>query len=139
MTSKRFIVGYVIVVVLIGAASIYAAATVDKADKSIVSVVSPDGKFKAVKTTLARGGASPFCVESIAVLLSVYPDDFDEHKSAYEVYAGPCAASGATPGIKWLSSTSLQIASAAPADGKAARRKPLDISKTVKVTFVPQP
>ena len=74
------------------AASIYFAATVDKADKSISAVASPDGKYKAVRLTVSGDRPAPFCVDTISIFLSVYPDSFAASESNYEVYAAPCAA-----------------------------------------------
>jgi hypothetical protein len=139
MKSKTFIIGFGVVVALIAVVSIYMAATVERADKTIVTAPSPDGRFKAVRTTLARGGASPFCFDNIALLPAIYPDDFDEHKNAYEIYAAPCGrfASGApSPKVEWLSASALQITYAAAPDAKPPRTKDLDITKTVTVTFV---
>jgi hypothetical protein len=143
--SKPFIIGFVVVVLAIAAVSLYFSGTVERASKSLVAVVSPDGKFKAVKLTIARGGVSPFCYDNIVVLLTVYPDDFDENRKAYEVYAAPCGRffdGTSSPKIEWLSNTSLQI-TVAPrspsADAKAVRKKNIDISKSVHVTFVERP
>jgi hypothetical protein len=143
--SKPFIIGFVIVVIAIAAVSMYISATVERANKSLVAVVSPDGRFKAVKLTIARGGASPFCYDNIVVLLAVYPDDFDENRKAYEVYAAPCGrfSDGTlSPTIEWLSSASLRITFAphpASADAKTIRMKNIDVSKSVHVTFVERP
>lgn len=143
--SRPFIIGFVLVVLAIAAVSIYFSRTVERASKSLVAVVSPDGKFKAVKLTIARGGASPFCYDNIVVLLTVYPDNFDENRKAYEIYAAPCGSfSDGTPSpkIDWLSNTSLQITAAphsALSDPKTIRRKKIDISKSVHVTFVERP
>jgi hypothetical protein len=139
MKSKTFIIGFGAVVAVIAGVSIYMAATVERADKKIVTAVSPDSRFKAVRTTLARGGASPFCFDTIAVLPAIYPDDFDEHKNAYEVYFAPCGrfADGApSPKVEWLSASALQITYAAAPAAKPVRTKDLDITKTVQVTFV---
>ena len=141
MKAKPFIIGFFAVVALIAAWSIYVAATVDRAQKTIDAVLSPDGKFKAVRTTLSAGGAVPFCVDNIAVRLSIYPDDFDEHKNLYEVYNAPCGRAGGrtvSPKLEWLSATALQIAVAphTAADAKSIRMKDADISNTVHVTVV---
>ena len=141
MKAKPFIIGFFAVVALIAAWSIYVAATVDRAQKTIDAVLSPDGKFKAVRTTLSAGGAVPFCVDNIAVRLSIYPDDFDEHKNLYEVYNAPCgrvAGRIVPPTLEWLSATALQIvvASRRGADAKSIRMKDADISNTVHVTVV---
>ena len=110
--------------------------------KTVDAVISPDGKFKAVRVTLAAGGAAPFCVDNVAVRLAIYPDDFDEHKNVYEVYAAPCGRVGGRvvpPRLEWLSATALQIAvapRAASADAKNIRTKDIDASKSVHVTVV---
>jgi hypothetical protein len=105
-------------------------------------VTSPDGRYKAVRVTLARGGAAPFCVDSISIFLSVYPDNFAENDKTYEVYAAPCAAPAkraGLPRVDWLSNTAAQITytPGSPAAGaKPPRMKPLDASHFVHVTFV---
>jgi hypothetical protein len=139
MKSKPFIAGFGMVIAIIAAVSVYMAATVERADQTIVTAVSPDGRFKAVRTTLERGGASPFCFDTIALLPAIYPDDFDEHKAAYEIYAAPCGhfAGGApSPKAEWLSPSALQITYAAPPNAKPPRSKDRDITKTVQVTLV---
>jgi hypothetical protein len=136
--AKPFIVGFLAVVAVIAAVSIYFSATVDKAVKSVSVVVSPDGKYKAVKVTLASGGASPFCFDSIAVVFAAYPDSFAERDKAYEVYSGPCgrfATGEPVPKIEWLSNTALQISYAAVPNTKAPRTKNIDVTKTVHITF----
>ena len=40
----------------------------------------PTGKYKAVRVSLARGGAKPFCFDTISIFLSVYPDSFAEQR-----------------------------------------------------------
>ena len=72
--------------------SIYLAATTQRADKSIVAVASPDGKYKAVRLTVSGDKPVPFCVDTIAIFLSIYPDSFVASEGSYEVYAAPCAA-----------------------------------------------
>jgi hypothetical protein len=143
MNSKRFIIGFLVVVALIGAVSIYVSMTTERAVQSITAVTSPDKKLKAVKTTLSNGGAAPFCFDTIVVLPTIYPDDFHENRDAYEVYAAPCGrfADGTpSPQIEWLSATSLRITSAPhPAGAKNVRMKDIDITKTVQVTFVVRP
>jgi hypothetical protein len=139
MKSKPFIAGFGVVIVIIAAISIYMAATVERADTTIVTAVSPDRRFKVVRTTLERGGTSPFCFDTIALLPAIYPDDFDEHKNAYEVYAAPCGhfAGGApSPTFEWLSPLALQITYAALPNAKPPRSKDRDITGTVQVTFV---
>jgi hypothetical protein len=134
--AKPFIVGFFAVVALLGAASVYLAVTVEPAEKSITAVAAPDAKFKAVKITLTRGGNPPFCLDSIAVILGVYPDDFAERDKAYEVYVAPCAADRAPPKIEWLSNTALQIGYAKSSAAKPPKLKNADVTRAVHVTFV---
>jgi hypothetical protein len=137
--AKPFIIGFFAVVALLGAASVYMAITVEPAQKSIAAVAAPDNKFKAVKITLTRGGNPPFCVDSIAVILGVYPDAFAERDKAYEVYAAPCGRFGdgaPSPKIEWLSDTALQISYAKNPSAKPPKLKDADLTKAVHVTFV---
>ena len=140
MKAKPFIIGFLAVVAVLAAVSVYFSATVDKADKSVTALASPDGKFKAVKVTLVAGGAAPFCFDSVSVMLAAYPDEFAQREKAYEVYAAPCGsfANGEpSPKIEWLSASALQITYAAAApDAKTARTKNIDVTKSVHVTFV---
>jgi hypothetical protein len=140
--AKPFLLGFFVVVVAIAAVSIYVNETVDKTDKTVTAVVSPDGKYKAVRETIARGGKEPFCFDTISIFLSVYPDSFAESDKAYEVFAAACAElarRAALPKIEWLSGRSVQItyaASAAASDAMKMRTKQLDASKFVHLTFV---
>ena len=140
--AKPFIVGFLAVVAVVAAVSVYVSVTVDKPDKSVTAFVSPDGKFKAVKLTMARGGSSPFCFDSISIILGVYPDNFAERDKAYEVYSAPCGsfANGEkSPKIEWLSNSGLQITYAVNSAGLSAKQpslKSIDVTKTVHVTFV---
>jgi hypothetical protein len=124
------------------AVSIYVSATIDKAQKTVTAVPSPDGKYKAVRALLAHGGAAPFCFDTIAIFLSVYPDNFAEQESkSYEVYWAPCAtpAKRATlPKIEWLSNSAVRITTApdlTAADAKTPRMKTIDASRFVSVSF----
>jgi hypothetical protein len=138
--ARPFLIGFFVLVAAFAAASFYFSATIDKPERTRTALVSPDGKFKAVAVTLAGGGAQPFCLNSVSVLLAVYPDEFAEREKAYEVYAAPCAAfatGDVSPKLEWLSGTALQIAHAAYAAGaKAPRFKTIDVTKSVHVTFV---
>ncbi len=142
MKAKPFFIVFFAVAVLLGALSFYMGATIEKADKAVTSVVSPDNKFRAVRITLSGGEPSPFCFDSVSVLLAVYPDGFAERNKAYEVFSGPCDTPekrATSPKIEWLSNTALQITYAAKAEGfneKKAVKKHLDVTKTVRVTFV---
>jgi hypothetical protein len=135
--AKPFIVGFLAVVAVVAAVSIYFSVTVDKAVKSIAVVVSPDGKYKAVKVTFAGGGPSPFCFDSISVVFAAYPDNFSERDKAYEIYSGPCGSFAdrePSPKIEWLSATALQI-SYANNPAKKPKLKDIDVTKIVHVTF----
>jgi hypothetical protein len=136
MKSKTFIVGFLAIVAVLAGASLYFSAMVDRADKKTTSFVAPDGKFKAVKITVASGGASPFCFDSVSVLLAVYPDEFALREKAYEIYAAPCASFASrepSPKIEWLSGTGLQITAVPSAK---ARSKNIDVTKSVHVTVL---
>jgi hypothetical protein len=142
VTGKPLIIGFLAVVAVLAAVSVYFSATVDKPDKSVAIVVSPDGKYKAVKVTMAGGGTTPYCFDSIAIILGSYPDDFVELDKAYEIYSGPCgnfANREPSPKIEWLSGTALQITFSTHStalNAKTARRKNIDVTKSVHVTFV---
>ena len=143
MRAKPFLIGFIATIAGVAAVSFYISATIDKADKSVTAVASPDGKYKAVRVSLAGGGAAPFCFDTISVFLSVYPDNFAERESKYyEVYGALCAAPAkraGLPTIEWLSNSSVRITYApdmAAADAKTPRLKTIDASKFVHVTFV---
>ena len=112
MKSKPFIVGFLLVVAAIAAFSVYLSTIVERTETSFTDLLSPDTKMKAVKLTLSGGGRSPFCLDSISVMLAAYPDEFAESRKEYEVYSAPCStfANGEpSPKIEWLSVTELQI------------------------------
>ena len=90
MSAKPLIIGFFAVLAGIAAISVYFSATVDKPDKSVSVLLSPDGQYKAVKVTMAGGGTSPYCFDSISVVLAAYPDSFAERDKAYEIYSAPC-------------------------------------------------
>ena len=140
MKSKPFIVGFLIVVAAIAIFSIYLSTIVDRTETSLSDVLSPDKKMKAVKLTLSGGGRSPFCLDSISVMLAAYPDEFAESRKEYEVYSAPCgrpADGEPLPKIEWRSSTALQISYAASA-AKKLKMKDRDVTKSVLVTFIAQ-
>jgi hypothetical protein len=140
--SKRFIIGFIAVIVVATAVSIYVSATVDKVDKTFTAFVSPDGRYKAVRLSLARGGKSPLCFESISIFLSVYPDSFAESEKAYQVYASPCATPANPadpPQVEWLSNTALRITYTPAPDGfdvSNLRRRMVDASEYVRISYV---
>jgi hypothetical protein len=140
--GKPLIIGLLAVVAVLAAVSIYISATVDKPEKFVSALASPDGKYKAVKLTLVAGGSSSFCFDSIAIILAAYPDNFAERDKAYEIYAGPCGSFAnrePSPKLEWLSGSALQITYAVNTVGAGARKvnlKNIDVTKTVRVTFV---
>jgi len=140
--AKQFVIGLLAVMAGAAAVSIYISAAIDKIDTAVTAMASPDGRYKAVRVTLSRGGTVPFCADSISIFLSVYPDNFAVSAKTYEVYSVPCAAPAmraALPKVEWLSNTAVQItcAAASPAAGaKPPRMEPLDASHFVHVTFV---
>lgn len=143
MKAKPFLIGFLCLMVAFVAGSIYLAATVDRADKSVAAVPSPDGKYKAVRVTISGDKPVSFCVDTIAIFLSVYPDSFAVSDKSYEIYSAPCAAPekrAALPRVEWLSNTIVRITyPALPADaGKKPRMKEHDASRFVTVAYVAQ-
>jgi hypothetical protein len=139
--AKPFIVGFFAVVAVLAAVSVYIGATVDKADKSVAVFAAPDGKYKAVKVTMAGGGKAPFCFDSVSIVLGVYPDEIAENRKEYEIYSGACGvfANGEkAPKIDWLSNAALQI-SYPNNPAKKPKLKDIDVTKTVHVTFLSLP
>jgi hypothetical protein len=139
--AKPFLIGFLAVMACLLAASIYIAATVNKADKSISAVASPDGKYKAVRLRVSGDRPAPFCVDTIAIFLSVYPDGFVASESNYEVYAAPCAPPTKRkdlPKIEWLSDNAVRITYAPGAGKLKPRMKDHDASLFVRVAFVKQ-
>ena len=119
--------------------SIYLAMTTERAEKSVVSVPAPDGKYKAVRLRVAGDKPEPFCVDTIAVYLSVYPDSFAASERNYEVYGGACPAKDkrdALPKIEWTDNNSLRITYAVGDQGKPPRLKDKDASLFVDITWV---
>jgi hypothetical protein len=142
VSAKPLIIGFFAVLAGIAAISVYFSATVDKPDKSVSALLSPDGKYKAVKVTMAGGGTSPYCFDSISVVLAAYPDNFAERDKAYEIYSAPCggfADHEKSPKIEWVANAGLQITYAinlSALDAKKLSMKNIDVTKTVRVTFV---
>jgi hypothetical protein len=139
--AKPVLIGFLAAMACLVAASIYIAATVEKADKTMTAVVSPDGKYKAVRLTISGNKPVPFCVDTIAIFLSIYPDSFVASESNYEVYAAACAPAAGRkdlPKIEWLSDRAVQIAYAPGSDKPEPRLKDRDASLFVHVTFVKQ-
>lgn len=141
MKAKPFFVLFFAVALGLGVLSLYMYLTIERADKTITEVVSPDNKFKAVRITLAGGEPKPFCFDSISVLLAVYPEGFAERNKAYEVFSGPCDVAEkrkTSPKIEWVTPRTLKITYSPETPGfneKKAVKKHLDVTKSVKVTF----
>jgi len=135
--AKTFVIGFVAVLVCVAAASVYFNLTATRPEKSVTSVASADGRYKAVRVSLARGAA---CFDTISVYLSVYPDSFAEREKTYRVYAGPCAPKperADLPKMQWQSDTALRITyPSAPAAKRTM--KEIDASHFVHVTYVAQ-
>jgi hypothetical protein len=134
VNAKRFVIGFIAVIVCVAAVSVYMNLTATGPEKSVTSVASPDGRYKAVRVSLARGAT---CFDRIAVYLSVYPDSFAETEKTYLVYSGPCAPKSERaelPKMRWLSNTALQI-TYAPAPAAKRTMKTVDASNFVRVTF----
>jgi len=140
--AKPLIIGFLAVLTGIAVISVYFSATVDKPDKSVSALASPDGKYKAIKVTMAGGGVSPYCFDSISIVLAAYPDNFAQRDKAYEIYSAPCgrfADHEKSPKIEWVASAGLQITYAINSfalDAKKLSMKNIDVTKTVHVTFV---
>ncbi len=143
MKAKPFLIGFLAAMAVVVAVSLYVSVTIPKADKSVTAVASPDGKYKAVRVSIAGSGAAPFCFDTISIFLSVYPDNFAEQESkTYEVFGAPCAMPAkraVLPKIEWLSNSQVRITTApdpAAPDAKPPRMKALDASRFVHVDFV---
>lgn len=140
MKAKPFLIGLLCVMLALVAGSIYLAATTDRADKALNAVASPDGKYKAVRLTVSNDTPVNFCVDTIAIFLSIYPDSFVASDSNYEVYSGPCAAPAkraALPKIEWTANNKVTITYAPePGAGKPPRLKERDMSLFVDIGYV---
>lgn len=139
MKAKPVLIGFLCVVVLIGGASVYLASTVDRAEKTVVAVAAPGGKYKAVRVAFSNGGETPFCFDTISIFLTVYPDSFAVSDKSYEIYGAPCATPdrrAALPKMEWLSDKALRVTYAPGHDRQTPRLKTHDASRFVDVTFV---
>jgi hypothetical protein len=139
--TKPFLIGLIAAMVAMLAASLYLSFIVVRTEKAVVSVKSPDGRYKAVLASLTRADDKAFCVDSIAVFLSVYPDSFVESDKVYEIYSAPCATiTGRVPPpqMAWVSNTQLRVTYSPPPapDRPKVQTKPLDASKYVHVEYV---
>ncbi|MBS0249022.1 MAG: hypothetical protein JSR61_20600 [Proteobacteria bacterium] len=139
MKTKTVILIFLGLLVAMTAGSVYLALTTERAQKSIVSVPAPDGKYKAVRLRVSGTRPEPYCVDSIAVYLSVYPDSFAASERNYEVYGGVCPPAGkrdALPKIEWTGNNSLRITYAVSDPAKPPRLKAKDASLFVDITGV---
>ncbi len=141
MKSKPFIIVVLFGMALVVAGSIYLAATTERAHKALVAVAAPNGKYKAVRLMVSGDQPAPFCVDTIAIFLSIYPDSFVASEGNYEVYSGPCAAPdkrAALPKIEWTDNNSVRItyAPASDASSKPPRLKDHDASLFVDIQYV---
>ena len=142
MRSKPFLIAFFVFIAVFAGISFYYVAMVGRPVRTISAILSPDGKYKAVKVTMSHAGMTPYCFDSVSIILSAYPDDFGERDKRYEMFAAACAkfADGETsPKIEWLSPTALQITHAVNAAGPTSAKQvmnDIDVTKTVHVTFV---
>jgi hypothetical protein len=142
LKTKAVLIVFLCAMLAMVGGSIYLAATTQRADKSLVAVASPDGKYKAVRLTVYGEKPEPFCVDTIAIFLSIYPDSFVASESNYGVYAAPCAAPDkrtTLPKIEWTSNKAVRVTYApAPDAEKPPRLKTRDASLFVDIAYVKQ-
>jgi hypothetical protein len=137
--TKTVILIFIGLLVAMTAGSIYLALTTERAQKSVVAVPAPDGKYKAVRLRVSGSKPEPYCVDTIAVYLSIYPDSFAASERNYEVYGGVCSPSGqadALPKIEWIDNNSLRITYAVADPAKPPRLKDKDASLFVDIQWV---
>jgi len=136
--AKSVLLTFLALGVLMIGITIYYAATTDRAQRDIDTVVAPDGRYKAVHMRVHGDKPEPFCVDTIAIYLALYPESFVSSKRAYEVYGGPCATpSGDAPApkIEWTGNKTVRITYAAPAD-RPPRMREKDASLFVDIEWV---
>lgn len=137
MKAKPVLLTFFVLAVLMIGGSIYYAATTERAQKSLVAVAAPDGKYKAVRLRVFGDNPVPFCVDTIAIFLTVYPDSFVASERNYEVYGAPCAAPGkrdALPKMEWTGNRSIRITYAA--GDKPPRIRQKDASLFIDIEWV---
>ncbi|RDV03847.1 hypothetical protein [Undibacter mobilis] len=138
MKPKFVLLTFFALGVLMIGITIYYAATIDRAQRDIDTVVAPDGRYKAVHMRVYGDKPEPFCVDTIAIYLALYPESFVSSKRAYEVYGAPCAAPdkrAALPKIEWTSNKSVRITYATAGD-KPPRKRDKDASLFVDIAWV---
>ena len=142
MKSKILIIGLAVAVALAAAVSVYMSRTIDPVEKSLTAVAAPGGRYKAVVFRLTQGGDAPFCYESVSIYLAIYPDNFAESEKGYQVYWSPCAVpakAADAPTVKWLANDAAEVTytpGPPPKDASKLRRRVVDASQSIKVTYV---
>ncbi len=142
MNARVLVAGLVAIAVLTVAASQYFRSAVAPFDKAFSSALSPDGRFKAVRLVVTRQSPPAYCDASVSIYLAAYPNSFAETEKGYVVYAAPCptpADPATLPQVQWLANDALQITytpGPPAADASKLRRRVLDASRTVKVSYV---
>jgi hypothetical protein len=137
--KPRYIVAvFLALAVFMVGITIYYAATIDRADRELFTVEAPDGRYKAVQMRVHGDRPEPFCVDTVSIYLSIYPESFAASKRAYEVYGAPCATpskDAPLPKIEWTSGKTVRITYAAPA-GKEPRKRDKDASLFIDIEWV---
>jgi hypothetical protein len=142
VNARVLVVGLIAIAVLTVAGSLYFRSTVTPFEKSFSSVLSPDGRYKAVRFVVTRRSAPAYCDASVSIYLAAYPDSFAETEKSYVVYAAPCptpADPANLPEVQWLGNDAVQIGytPGPPAtDASKLRRRVVDASRAVKVSYV---
>jgi hypothetical protein len=142
VNGRVFVGGLIAVAVLTVAASIYFRSEVAPFEKTFSSVLSPDARFKAVRLVVTRQTPPAYCEASVSIYLAAYPDSFAETEKGYVVYAAPCptpADAASLPVVQWLANEAAQITytpGPAPANASKLRRRVVDASRAVKVSYV---
>ena len=141
MKAKPFFVLFFAAALALGALSFYMHMTAPTVEHKLTTILSPDKKFKAVRVTLSSSGPPPFCIDTIAVMLAVYPDEFAEQNKAYQVFSAPCEIleiRATLPRVEWQGDRTLKVIYSAKAPGydeAKANKKHSDITNSVKVIF----
>jgi hypothetical protein len=142
VNARVLVACLIAIAVLTVAASVYFRSLVAPFDKTFSSVLSPDGRFKAVRLVVTRQSPPACCDASVSTYLSAYPDSFAETEKGYVVYAAPCptpANAGSLPEVQWLGNDAVQITykpGPPAADANRLRRRVVDASRAVKVSYV---
>jgi hypothetical protein len=142
VNGKRFLIGFLVVVALVAAVSVYVSRTISKTDTTFTAALSPDKRYKAVVVSVEGGGARPFCYDGVAIFLAVYPDEFAANDKAYEVFATPCltpAGRAPAPTVKWTANDAVEIAYTPvphPDDPQRWHMRLIDASQFVHIGYV---